>query len=91
MRTDVNEFIVRGRHAVFSPVQLPFWLPSDIMEKMLDIYKHILVQQITLMMSPSRVLGGRSRSNSLQSDAGLSNTSSDETSSSIIFGFPESS
>jgi len=82
------EFIVRGRHAVLSPVQLPIWLPVEIVQQMLQMYKQILVDKFKVLMSPNRV-GGHSRLNSLQSNPGLSNASSEETSSSIVLGYPE--
>ena len=82
------EFIVRGRHAVLSPVQLPIWLPIEMVKRMLQIYKQILVDKIKVLMSPNRV-GGHSRINSLQSNPGLSNASSEETSSSAVEGYPE--
>ena len=87
-KVPLTDLIVRGCHAVLSPVQLPIWLPIKMMKQMLQIYKQILVDKIEVLMSLNHV-GGHSRINSLQSNPGLSNASSEETSSSAVEGYPE--
>jgi hypothetical protein len=81
LRGDSENFKVRGHHAVLSPVQLPSWASDDMVKEMLCRYEKRLVEQIKIMMSPTGA-GGHSRGNSMQSNAGLSTDSSDETSSS---------
>jgi len=84
LRGDSENFKVRGHHAVLSPVQLPSWASDDMVKEMLCRYKKSLVEQIKIMMSPSA--GGHSRSNSMQSNAGLSSSGSDETTTSAASG-----
>ena len=41
---------VRGRHANLSQVELPPWLPDDVIRHMLDWFKGFLLAEITTMM-----------------------------------------
>jgi hypothetical protein len=80
-----KEINVRGRHPTVFPVQLPPWLPRHIMEKMVDKFEIILLQEITDMMhEPAK---SHSRHPSRQSFSGLS-IASDDSDSSVEIGFP---
>lgn len=81
--------MVRGHHAVLSPVQLPLWTSDDMMEKMVHRYEQRLIEQIKYMMSSESEAEGRSRANSLQSNPGLSTDGSNETSAQAIRGYPQ--
>jgi hypothetical protein len=77
---------VRGRHPTVFPVQLPPWLPHDIMAKMVDKFENILLNEITFMHKPS-CTKKHSRHPSKQSISGLS-IASDDSDSSVEIGFP---
>jgi len=51
LRGGATNFNVRGRHATLYPVELPRWLPRDVMEQMVIRFKKILLIEITAMMS----------------------------------------
>jgi hypothetical protein len=45
--------MVRGHHSVLSPVQLPYSLPFEILDKMVVHYKALLQAEIIKMMTPT--------------------------------------
>jgi hypothetical protein len=50
LRREPTDFTIRNCHATLSQVQLPSWIPRDVMMKMLDRFRHLLLLQIAIMM-----------------------------------------
>ena len=44
-----ENFEVRGHHATVTPVQLPRWLPRDVLEQMVVRFKNHLLREIFAM------------------------------------------
>ena len=65
-RDDDHEFRLRGRHPTVFPVQLPPWLPHDVLLNMISRFQYFLLDQIYIMMSP-RVMHYRTPSQQSQS------------------------
>ena len=89
LRTD-RDFSVRGRHPILSPVQLPSFLPREILDKMTTRYKTILLDEVTKMMKPDQDLESDPTGiwNDGQSNAGISIDGSDETTSTMTSSWP---
>jgi hypothetical protein len=45
-----SDFIIRGDHSTLYPVELPPWLPEDILAQMLQKYEALWVKHLKLMM-----------------------------------------
>jgi hypothetical protein len=52
LKTLPADFAIRGHHDTLYQVELPPWLPEDILKKMLDKFQGILLQQLISMMKP---------------------------------------
>jgi hypothetical protein len=50
LKKKATDFAVHSRHTTLSQVQLPPWVPRDIMMEMVDRLRKILLHQITAMM-----------------------------------------
>lgn len=50
LRGTGKDLNVRGRHPTILPVQLPPWLPRNVMEEMVARFESFLLQDITSMM-----------------------------------------
>ena len=50
MREQATDFTVCGRYTTLSQVQLPSWVPRDVLVAMLDRFKQHLLDQIIAMM-----------------------------------------
>ena len=84
-----DDLNVRGCHPTVFPVQLPSWLPRNIMENMVAKFENRLLQEITSMKhEPRTAKGSHSRHPSKQSISGLS-IASDDSDSSVEIGFPQ--
>jgi len=64
-------FIVRGQHSTVYQVELPPWLPTEVLKEMVIRFEEILTNEIRAMMNWGRKVGhGRN-------DSGESNAFSD--------------
>jgi hypothetical protein len=83
--TDLKGINNRGRHPVYSAVQVPSWLPDTIMSEVLRRLDYNLYRDIMILT------GGKThgRNPSGQSDSGLSVASAKSGSSINTAGFPE--
>lgn len=81
LRRKATDFTVHNHHTTLSHVQLPPWVPQDVMMEMLDQFKQILLHQIIAMIEKqvrekhaqsfyqqSGMRGGRPTFDSLYSD-----------------------
>ena len=50
LRGETKRFRVRGRHATLFPVELPEWLPPQVMDEMITRFQEILYDEILRMM-----------------------------------------
>jgi hypothetical protein len=50
LRGDTNNFKSNVRHTTIRPVELPPWLPHNVMEKMVIRFQRILFDEIIIMM-----------------------------------------
>jgi hypothetical protein len=78
--------MVRGRHPVLSPVQLPKWLPFELLVLMVGRYEEILRDQVIKMMAPA-VVPPAGNDSDIQSNPGFTD-GSDETISSMSNSWP---
>ena len=85
MRGKVKQHLmVRGRHPVLSPVQLPLWVPSDILTLMTERYENLLLLEVIKMMAPVDAYDN----SDIESNAGFSSDGSEETASSMSNSWP---
>jgi len=71
-----SDFIIRGDHSTLYPVELPPWLPTDTLEKMVHLFKLYLYRELVAMKDPEASESGHSHTPSLESDSGYSTTTS---------------
>jgi hypothetical protein len=45
-----TKFCVHGHHTSFYPVDLPDWLPDDVVQKMVDRFEHLLLQDLQMAL-----------------------------------------
>jgi hypothetical protein len=69
---DTDPFEVRGRHSVVYDVELPNFLPMDILEKMIRRFKEFVYQELKSLKSINSADPSHSCNNSFQSDSGIS-------------------
>jgi hypothetical protein len=48
---DTNACLVRGHHSCFYAVDLPDWIPLDVMQKMVDIFSDLLYPEMTVALT----------------------------------------
>jgi hypothetical protein len=86
LRSDTNDLAVRGYHTTITPVDLPPWLPVDVVRTLLRIFRNRLREELDTMMTTYAedkardtvmppVVQQHRRNPSLQSDSGFSNAS----------------
>jgi hypothetical protein len=67
LRGEANLYMIQGRHDTVCPVDLPGWLPNNILQKMVDIYESHLFEELLKfnrrdLNSPYSLPSGYSRS-----------------------------
>jgi hypothetical protein len=72
LRDTKHPFRVRGRHPTVFPVDLPPWLPRDVLLQMIARFRCFLLDEIKTMMSPKLQ---HKRTSSEQSLSAMSNGS----------------
>jgi hypothetical protein len=50
LRGDTNIFKLNAHHTTIRPVEVPPWLPRNVMEKMVIQFQRILLEEIIAMM-----------------------------------------
>ena len=83
-----NRFGVRGRHPTVYPVELPPWLPRNVLEEMVTRFERILTEKISNMVrfdreKKRRRHKSRRASESEQSDSAVSTGSHQENLSGV--------
>lgn len=61
LRGDSENYKVRGYHTTVYPVELPNWLPEDILEKIVVEIEILLCNEITLMMREEAMIAQNSK------------------------------
>jgi len=68
LRKQPSDFVTRGDHSTVYHVELPPWLPDDILTQMLQKYETLLLKQLELMMnSPATSQKRHTRALSIES------------------------
>lgn len=85
LKGDEEDLNVRGRHSTPFPVQLPAWLPREVVKEMVSIFEIFVLEELSVLGKNS--LSTHSRKLSLQSQTGVS-IGSDDSGSTVAIGFP---
>jgi hypothetical protein len=48
------QFCLRGSHTTISPIELPRWIPNDVVSKMIEHFQKSLLQEIEIMLKAAR-------------------------------------
>jgi hypothetical protein len=81
---DDSAFSVRGRHKTLYDVELPWWLPLEVLDNMVKVYEgHVRNELVRLRRLDSDVHGG-SRHSRNPSNSGLSDSNASSTSSGYV-------
>jgi hypothetical protein len=65
---DTNTFVVRGQHSTVYQVELPPWLPIEVLKAMVNQFEQILTKEIRAMMNWGQKVG-HGRADSGESNA----------------------
>ena len=101
LRDHPSEFHLCGHHPTISPVDLPPWVPADVLKQMVEWFRAFLYDELNTMMeietAASELISvameakvGHGRTPSMQSQGGLSDTSkasSGATDHDLLFKF----
>jgi hypothetical protein len=75
---DLNKLLVRGCHPCFYPVDLPDWLPLDVMTEMLDVFGRYLYPELAVAIGGIDGTGHKQKSSnaSMRSDMSVTSATS---------------
>ena len=82
LRGDSKTFRVRGHHATVYAVDLPPWIPDEILQKMVAEFRASLLRELVEMMDEMAQL--EPKCNSMESDSGLSAASHESAAVAIV-------
>lgn len=72
---DVDTCLVCGHHYSFYPVDLPDWLPLNVVEQMVDIFGNFLIKEMHVALNSMDVTNQSRHKQSLSSQSVMSTSS----------------